>query len=171
MKSIKNKYSHSSFGFSLVEVMISIFVITVAIIPLLGLIPLGVKNVQISLEETHGVHLLNAVVQDLKYSRTSELKSNVFKLSQMPFSGASEGVVNRVWIDSCWNVYEAERPSNKFCYELEWTYTKVPDLKSFLPVEGSFIVRWPPALHRDASQASNKGGEVSAWIAFRKPQP
>ena len=81
-----------------------------------------------------------------------------------------EGRVNRVWVDSCWNVYEEKKKPNEMCYELEWTYTKVPDSRSFLPVEGTFIVRWPPATRKDDTKPSNKGGEVTALVAFRKPQ-
>lgn len=143
----------------------SIFIVSVALIPLMGLIPVGLKNAQISSEETHAVHLLSAVVQDLKYTKSSSEKSYLFKIDQTPYRTVKEGTVNRVWIDSFWNVY-SQKKTNGMYYELEWEYTQVPDINSFLPVIGRFTVKWPPP--KKSENNSNKAGEVSVLIAFKK---
>ncbi|MES2308372.1 MAG: prepilin-type N-terminal cleavage/methylation domain-containing protein [Verrucomicrobiota bacterium] len=157
-------------GFSLVEVLVALVVIAVAFIPITGLIPLGLRNVQVSAEETHAVHILTAVIQDMKYARSSDLHSTIFKISQLPFNGAQQNAVNRIWIDSSWNTYPSEKRPNTMCYEVEWEYTSVPPATSLLPVEATITVRWPPPVHAKQNyNISGKGGEITVLASFRKP--
>ncbi|MES2308559.1 MAG: prepilin-type N-terminal cleavage/methylation domain-containing protein [Verrucomicrobiota bacterium] len=158
-------------GFSLMEVLLAIAIVSISMIPLVGLIPIGLKKAQLSTEETHAVHYLSAVIQDLRYPPPGATRSEVFKLSPLPYNGAVVHDKNRVWVDSCWSVYPEDQKPNVFCYQIEWEYTQVPEPASFLPVEANITVRWPPKPNPspDDNLTSKTGGEVTSHASFRKP--
>lgn len=159
------KFQSQKRGFSLTEVLLAIAIVAIAMVPLVALIPISLKRAQLSTEETHAVHLLAAFVQDLRYTQAERSESEIFKVTSLPFKGATANQKNMVWVDSCWATYPADQKPNGFCYQIEWTYASIPDPASFLPIEATIIVRWPP----NPNSSSKSGGEVSSPASFRKP--
>lgn len=160
--------NRSKKGFSFIEIMLAIGVVTIAIIPLVGLIPLGLKNTQISSEEIAAAHLLQMVVQDFRHTPPSESRSAILKLENPPYQATSLGEIRRVWIDLALNVY-LERPS-AWVYEMEWHYLKIPSLSdSFEPVECKIRIRWPVKTGNSPDITSSKSwSEISSRVVFLK---
>ncbi len=165
------RFKISRLGFSLMEVVIAIGILSFAMIPLVGLIPMGLKNTKSSSEETHALNILTMVIQDFRYTPLEENKSGIFKLSNLPYRGTENTTPKKVWIDLCMNVYPHEQKPQIQAFEVEWIYTKIPSFNSFLPIEARFTVRWPPkhSSKEGTTDQTNTGGEFSTTVSFSKP--
>lgn len=75
-------------AFSLIEIMLAMTIVVIAIIPLMGLIPLGLKNSHTSSEEIHAAHLLQMIAQDFKHTPVTQSKSAILNLELPPIKPA-----------------------------------------------------------------------------------
>lgn len=155
-------------AFSLIEVMVSIGIIVIAMVPLIGLIPIGMKNSQASYGETVGMDLLTAVIQDFRSSPIAQSQSPIFHLSALPYNGASLGTVNRILLDRYLNILPQNKKTSEACFEVTWVYTKIPPPESLMPVEAKFTVYWPPT--PDEIHGASKEGQVTLVAAFPNPE-
>ncbi len=160
------KRNSAALGFSLIEVLLSLLILTAVIVPLVSLIPIGLKNTQISSEEMYAAHLLTAVIQDLRYSSQTSLKSEIFKISPLPYGGATTGALNKFWVDDCWTTSTVKNQRGLNLFQLELKYLKVAPTGSFDPVEAKITIRWPPKLNAGPEGKAPKGGEISSVVIF-----
>lgn len=159
-------------AFSLMEVMVAVAIVAIAVIPLMGLIPLSLKNSEISSEEAQALAILTAVVQDIRFTPLKETKSVIFKLPSLPYNGAQLHKKNQVWVDSYWNIYPYDKKPSTQAFELEWQYGVIPQNDSFAAVEATFFVRWPAVVENlEGSKKKVKpGDEVTCLVAFPRPK-
>lgn len=151
-------------AFSLIEIMLAMTIVVIAIIPLMGLIPLGLKNSHTSSEEIHAAHLLQMIAQDFKHTPVTQSKSAILNLELPPDQASSNNDSRRAWIDLSFNVYLTRPPF--WAYEVEWTYLQVPSpAESFTPIECELRIIWPPK-PSDSDSPSKSAGEISTRLIF-----
>jgi len=158
-------------GFSLIEVVLSMGILAIAVIPILGLLPQSLKTIKVSSEEIQAGYLLEAVVEDLKNTPLSQSQSSLFKLDCPPSRSFNLlGKTQKIWIDSGWNILSTEKPPLVSCFQVELLYTQATEPYSLLPTEALVKIQWPPVLDDEKKDTTvrNNGGELSTRVLFSK---
>lgn len=158
-------------AFSLIEVLLALGIVAIAFIPLVGMIPMILNTSTASVDETKAIHLISAVIQDLRYTPATESQSRLFHLSPLPTKNSPLNTDFKVWVDSSWNVYPESKKPARFDFELEWKYTALSNETETAPIEGLITVRWPPKMVqlKDGKVKKQSGGELSTAVAFPMP--
>ncbi len=175
-------------GFSLVEVVLALGVVSFALLAIVALLPAGIKNNKISTEETRATCLLTTLEADLRNTHplANSGKSQLFGLL-LPYKWDSS--TSRVSLNSALSVnsittstsvgitetqsavaYSSTNPRPR--YQATVIYTQVPSASSAAPVLARLIVSWPAMTTTSVSQltsSTNVLGFVETCVAFPAP--
>ena len=91
-------------GFSLVEVLLAIAIAAFCLLPLLGLLPIGLKTHQTANEQTHLAAMAAMVVQDLENTPFSSKKSPRFQVTFPASSTGATGAPQSLYFDASGSV-------------------------------------------------------------------
>lgn len=168
-------------GFSLVEVVLAIGVVSFALLSIMALLPLGLKTNRISAEESRAANILTAVEGDLRNSSAGTGTSLIYELPT-PYkatAGPPAGVVfntpaaNTVFTKG---LGEDEVPTTAapgVRYQVSVIYTKLPAAGSLSPMEARLIVNWPSLAASSAAtnltDLSKVTGYVESYVTFPAP--
>jgi type II secretory pathway pseudopilin PulG len=160
-----NAYKRTT-GFSLVEVVIALGVVTFALLSVMALLPIGVKINQVSAEETRAAMILTALESDLRNTYPSAIfngraagRSQIYGLT-LPYAlSAGTVVANSTLVAQNMSTALASAASGFFTtgldanektvtasqsrYRATVIYTRVPTSGSLAPIEARLIVNWP----------------------------
>lgn len=176
----------SGFGdraFSLVEVVLALGIMAFCLVPLLALLPAGMKSNQVSAEEIRAVNLLTVLEADLRntHPAANQGKSQLFGLA-LPYVTNASGlalnpalVTNTVSSANSIGLQDDETPTNYAAsprprYQASVIYTSVP-ASGKAPTEARLIVNWPATntiFPRDLV-SGNGGGFVETIVTFPAP--
>ncbi|XHR26829.1 MAG: prepilin-type N-terminal cleavage/methylation domain-containing protein [Chthoniobacteraceae bacterium] len=172
-------------GFSLIEVVIALGVVSYALLLIVALVPHGVKTNKASALETRATCILSLLEADLRNSHplVNEGKSKYFGL-QLPYSlnAAKRVIVNPALSENTLSdansagVDDNEMPvaasaASRPPFQVAVVYTRLPGATSS-PVEARLVVRWPYAGTSNVSSlisATTDGGYVESFVAFPAP--
>lgn len=175
-------------GFSLIEVVIALGVVSYALLLIVALVPHGVKTNKASALETRATCILSLVEADLRNSHplVNDGKSKYFGL-QLPYAlnAAKRVIVNPALSENTLSTANStglddnEMPvigtANLTPFQVAVVYTRLPVTSSGTtnsPVEARLIVRWPyvgTSNLSSLSSASTDGGYVESFVAFPAP--
>lgn len=172
-------------GFSLIEVVLALGIMSFALLSVMALLPIGIKSNKISTEETFAVNLLTTLEEDLRgtHPLANSGNSQIFNL-KMPYvltagrpvfntslaantlaSGYTIGMTDTGVTSS---ISATVRPR----YQVSVIYTKIPAAGSLASAEARLIVNWPALSTTTVSQLtslSNVEGYVETYVAFPAP--
>lgn len=181
---MSSRRTRAGAGFSLVEVVLALGVSVFALLAVIALLPLGLKNNSTSVEELRSLSILSSVEADLRNSRLpagtgGPQLSAAFGLP-LPYRITAEGrlVLNPELIKD--TVYtsalgESEKPAASPAearYQASVVYLSAPGANSFSPIQARLIVSWPPisaATIADLTNPARVSGFVDKWICFEVP--
>lgn len=175
-------------GFSLVEVVVAIGILTFAIIGLVSMLPLGLNLAQNSTEESQAANLISAIASDLKSTPQTETASTYFKIGPLPWQTIGTGGIapsSTIQVGKDYTYFFADgqtsvpTSADKALYRLTLRYTRVPgqpDPMSADPVpagttiEALVVVSWPAAVSAlPAAGKASSQGQVDAYLTFPVP--
>ena len=166
-------------GFSLIEVVLAIGVVSFALMALVALLPMGLRLARNSTEEMRAIYLISAVSSDLASAPLSSAGSANFHIAPTPWAtNADRAVVPNptVNLNTDYLFYAGEGqtvsdvPSSDARYRITLRYTRVPGKTMDVPVtspssiEAMLMVSWPAA-----AGATNLEGRVETYLVFPKP--
>ncbi len=174
------------YGFSLIEVVIALGIISFALLSTLALLPMGIKTNRISAEETRATCILTSVEADLRNTHplANNGNSKYFGLA-LPYTTNSSGQIilntnlstNTVSSTNSVGLDENENASNvatkpPLPYQVTILYTQVPAPGSLSPIEARLIVGWPCRATTDPvalTSLTNISGFVESYVSFPAP--
>ncbi len=178
--------SAGSAGFSLIEVVLSLAVISFAFLTTVALLPMGVKDNRITAEETRAACILTLLESDLRNTHplANGGKSKYFGLA-LPYAANASGQVvlnpdlQSNTLSSTYTVglddkEKAVDPAQvpPPAYQASVLYTRLPKAGAHTPVEARVIVSWPcrngtdPALLTSLTHVT---GFVESYVTFQAP--
>lgn len=179
---------HRFEGFSLVEVVLALGVVSFALLMVVALLPIGIKNNKTSTEETRAMTILTTLEADLRNTHplANSGKSQLFGLA-LPY--AWDATAGRVTLNSNLTVntiaaansvgitdtqkatsYTSTNPRPR--YQATVIYTQVPVAGKASPILARLIVSWPaisPAKVSQLTSLVNVLGYVETSVAFPSP--
>jgi uncharacterized protein (TIGR02598 family) len=168
----------SNWGFSLIEIVLALGIISFALLSVIALLPIGIITNRVSVEETRASHILTAVESDLRNSYPMQGKSQFFLLPS-PYAPAASGLVinQQLTAQTLYSVElgDTESPvtgNQPPIFRVSIIYISVPGAGTLQPAEGRLVVNWPPLANptlnaiTDRSQVS---GYVEAYVTFPSP--
>jgi len=167
-------------GFSLVEVAISIAIISFALVAVIGLLPVGLSTRRDSQEEAQAIQNLNAIAACIQGGFASGPPNSFAALA--PFGGSSTGAsltwsykgsvdTHTIYIDVNGN------PTTESTEAAEIAFVRItPPDDTFSTGNAYICVAWPGQTARATWNSSpliptvtNQSGYVEATIYFRSP--
>ncbi len=85
-------------GFSLIEVVLALAIMSFCLIVLLGLLPLSLATIKNASEETTGINVVSTVVSDLKSTPATAQTSPTYQLS-LPTATSSGNQSQTIYLD------------------------------------------------------------------------
>ena len=170
-------------GFSLVEVALSVGIVSFALLSIVALLPVGMKVNQQSSNEVQASDLLSALEADLRntYPSANSGKSRVFGLA-LPYSVDAAGVES---LDTGLNLNQMSSvgiadsggivpitTTPKPAFQATVTYVALPATNSSGPTQARLIINWPcinAASVAQLTSASEVKGYVEAYVTFPAP--
>lgn len=163
-------------GFSLVEVVVALGVISIALVSIIALLPVAVKSNKTSAEETFAVGILTAVEMDLRNSASAVspiygLASPYVRSGQtLAFGAHSAGTISTVGIALDGALVPAAKGVR---YQASVVYMKVPPTDSLKPLEARVIVNWPclgtVSTATDLTDLGKVSGFLETYVTFPAP--
>jgi uncharacterized protein (TIGR02598 family) len=165
-------------GFSLIEVVLAIGVISFAMVALVALLPRGLQIAKNSTEEMRAINLVTAFSSDLESAPLSSAQSANFKIAPIPWvtgpnqvavpnPGISIGTDLLFYADEGQSVSTGSSPDAR--YRITLRYTRAPGKSTDIPatnpnsIEALVTVSWP------AAATTNVEGRVESYLVFPKP--
>ncbi|SDT93029.1 Verru_Chthon cassette protein B [Verrucomicrobium sp. GAS474] len=173
-------------GFSLIEVVIALAVISFALLSTLALLPMGLKTNRISSEETRAVFILTELEADLRNTHPAANggKSRHFGLA-LPYMVDANGRVvpntglatNTVSSRYSTGLDDREQPRDLAAlpaspYQVSVLYTRVPAAGAHAPVEARLVVGWPSQAATDPAlltSPTHVSGFAESYVSFPAP--
>ncbi|PTX96712.1 hypothetical protein DB345_05885 [Spartobacteria bacterium LR76] len=168
-------------AFSLVEVAIAVGILAFVIISVVGLLGVGLKSNQVSVEETRAASMLTMLEADLRntHSSLNGGKSSLFGLP-LPYRATSNGVTFDPAIQAgdffSTGVNDAEMPvslsSGRPRFQASVSYLEVPGASGVKPMLARLVVNWPATNTSNAADVFNPAkvrGSVEALVSFPAP--
>lgn len=133
-------------AFSLIEVVISIAIVSFAFIVIIALLPVGIKTNRDSMEESRAINLLQAMVADWQVTAfsTNSLPSCIYGLPSLTSMSTIRSGTNYVAEDGTTN----SSSQNSF-YRV--TYTVYPNSAYMQPAIVNMQASWPAAATNGSS--------------------
>ncbi len=152
-------------GFSLVEVVLAMAIVTFCLVLLIGILPAGLKTNKVSTDEFRAMNLMTALIADLDGTPPSQSKSFLYQMTPLPLSGqAVEQKEYSLLIDDQGRSIDPTKTSKEARFKVIYKYTRIPSAESLDPVEAWIKIIWP------TMTPSGKGeGFVESYATFRKP--
>ncbi len=174
-------------GFSLVEVVIALGVVSFALLTMMALLPLGLETNRVSAQETRAACILTELEADLRNTHplANGGKSQNFGLA-LPYQyDATSGRVmlntslstNTVSAANSIGLNENEETSSITAvpppsYQATVVYTRVPGAQAHSPIEARLVVGWPCRNTLDPltlTSPANVAGFVESYVSFSAP--
>jgi len=173
-------------GFSLVEVALSLGILAFAFLSLLALLPLGMMNNQVSIEQTHAVGELTMLEADLRYTHPEENTNGNSAIYDLPLPytydadtgitsinpDIDEGTIYSVGMDENGELVELQ-DGVRTRYQISVEYYRIPTPGSGQPIEARLTVNWPSVdstgTSSDLINAAKVNGYVEGFVAFPTP--
>jgi type II secretory pathway pseudopilin PulG len=167
-------------AFSLVEVAIALGILGFVIVTVVGLLSVGLKSNQVSLEETRAALMLTLLEADLRNTHPG-LNGNVSALFQLPlpYITNTEGygfAAHQAGDFYTTGVSDSEQPTNltgpRPRFQASITYLEVPPANSVKPIIARLVVNWPGTNTSNASDVLNSAGvrgAVESIVSFPAP--
>ncbi|HEY0257242.1 MAG TPA: prepilin-type N-terminal cleavage/methylation domain-containing protein [Candidatus Methylacidiphilales bacterium] len=170
-------------GFSLVEVVIALAVISFALLVLIGLLPIALRANQSSAQETQATCILSGVAADLRnsYPAANNGKSRYYGL-RLPYTNDAYGRTIAdpnlpVGIVSSIGLSANEATSSPSAippptYQVSVVYTRVATAGMHSAIEAHLVVGWP--CHNTSNlvaltSPTNNVGYVESYVSFPAP--
>lgn len=180
--------SRLSHAFTLVEIALALGIIGFALLSVLALLPLGMRNNQVSKEETQAAGILTTLVADLEGSYAGDssavARSRRFKLN-LPYQINSAGrlevntnlLLNTLTADYSTGVSQSEVPvaiaaAPVPVFQASVIYTRIPAANNAAPVEARVIVNWPCLNTSNVAHLTDPAkvsGFVETYVTFPAP--
>jgi len=155
-------------AFSLIEVVISMGILSFCMVLLLGLLPVGIKTNELTSEETKALNLMTAIVSDLKYTPVGESQSSIFKLPAPPFApDVTRAETNSVYFNEGWKPHIGTSPQPDSRFHVSWWYHRLPSPETGEPVEGIIRISWPA---RPNDKNSRWDASTEVFVSYIKPR-
>lgn len=169
-------------AFSLVEVTIALGILGFVILAVVGLLSVGLKSNQVSIEETRAALLLTMLEADLRNTHpalNSSNKSAIFNLD-LPYAANAQGYAFNTNLTAgaffTTGVNDAELPvslvGTRPRFQTSVTYLEVPPAGSLKPIIARLIVNWPGTNTANPADVLNQAklrGAVEALVSFPAP--
>lgn len=168
-------------AFSLVEVAIALGILGFVVLTVVGLLSVGMKSNQVSLEETRAASLLTMLEADLRntYPSLNAGKSGFFGLP-LPYATNADGAIFNPTISSgqfsTTGINDSELPESLMTgrsrYQASVTYLNVPPAGSPKPVTARLVINWPGTNTMNATDVVDPNkvrGSVEAIVSFASP--
>ncbi|MBN8708604.1 MAG: hypothetical protein BGO12_14860 [Verrucomicrobia bacterium 61-8] len=168
-------------AFSLVEVAIAVGILAFVIISVVGLLGVGLKSNQVSVEETRAAAMLTMLEADLRntHSSLNGGKSSLFGLP-LPYRSAPGGVTfdPAILAGSFFTtgVNDMEMPvslaAGRPRFQASVSYLEAPGASGVKPMVARLVVNWPATNTSSAADVSNPAkvrGSVEALVSFPAP--
>lgn len=169
-------------AFSLVEVTIALGILGFVILAVVGLLSVGLKSNQVSIEETRAALLLTMLEADLRNTHpglNGSGKSAIFQLD-LPYATNAQGYTFNPGLTagafSTTGVNDAELPvplnGSRPRFQTSVTYLEVPPVGSLKPILARLIVNWPGTNTTNSADVLNQSklrGAVEALVSFPAP--
>ena len=178
-----------SSAFSLIEVALALGIVAFAIVGLVALLPIGLKEAKNSTEEIQAINLITVLSSDLKNTPLGKSASSYFNLTPLPWalaSGSNAAIPNSsVVTGSNYTFYATsgqgiQTTSVGAHYRVTLQYVRAPGQPNVTdgttPPAGSpasfealMTVSWPPSLDPYPTTGVKAQGLVEAYLTFPKP--
>ena len=167
-------------GFSLVEVSLAIGIAVIALLSVVGLLSVGIRNNRISVEETRASFLLTLVEADLRNTMPGSGVSGLFGLPLPYATNTAGGVIVNPSLEQG-KVYttgltDAEIPASVSSsprprYQASVIFTRLPAQDSLLPIAARLVVNWPAVVATNAAALTGSAvsGSVEGLVTFSAP--
>lgn len=160
----------SSAAFSLVEVVLALGLVSFALLALMGMIPVGLRQHSVSTEEVRALELITAVASDICNSTETNNTSKQFKVDITAPSGNGGQIYSPFYVDE--NFKAVSNPSEAR-YSVAVTYTQ--PATNTVPAYMRVVVAWPGSSATFSSTGpgglslSGEMGSVEALVARTWP--
>jgi len=167
-------------AFSLVEVAIALGILGFVIVSVVGLLSVGLKSNQVSLEETRAALMLTMLEADLRNTHPA-LNSNASAIFRLPLpytTNAGGYAFNSLQSGDYFTtgVNDSEQPTNLTAprprFQVSVTYLEVPPTNSVKPITARLVVNWPgtnTSASADVLNSASVRGAVEALVSFPAP--
>jgi len=167
-------------AFSLVEVAIAMGILGFVIVTVVGLLSVGLKSNQVSLEETRAALMLTMLEADLRNTHPG-LNTNASAIFHLPLpytTNASGYAFNALQSGDFFTtgVNDSEQPTNltgaRPRFQVSVTYLDVPAVNSLKPMTARLVVNWPGTNTTNATDVISSAsvrGSVEALVSFPAP--
>lgn len=150
-------------GFSLIEVVLALAIVSFCLVLLVGLLPIGLKTNQISSEEFRAMNLMTALITDVEATPQTERNSRIYQVNPLPSSeDAKEKKEIVFYIDESGKMTKTDT-GTLTRFKVLWVYTRVPEKESLDPIEAWIKISWPIASKQGKTENS-----VETYAAFRR---
>ena len=153
-------------GFSLIEVVIAIGIVSFAILAVVGLLPMGLKTVKNANEQAGAVNVLNAIAENLRQASSADGVnfSNSFAGQNISYAIGSAPT------NTLWNNLTLEGVTNALFSRIEAQLTVTPPINSLSPGQATISVAWSanPNLSwlAPSTNWTNSDGSITTGIQF-----
>jgi type II secretory pathway pseudopilin PulG len=167
-------------AFSLVEVAIALGILGFVIVTVVGLLSVGLKSNQVSLEETRAALMLTMLEADLRntHPALNGGASAVFQLP-LPYTANADGYAFATHSAGDFystGVSDSEQPTNltgpRPRFQASVTYLEVPPTNSLKPIIARLVINWPGTNTTNATEVLNSAsvrGAVESIVSFPAP--
>lgn len=167
-------------AFSLVEVAIALGILGFVIVTVVGLLSVGLKSNQVSLEETRAALLLTMLEADLRNTHPG-LNGGISALFHLPLPYTTNAKGYAFAAHTAGDFYtigvsDSEQPTSltgpRPRFQASITYLEVPPTNSVKPIIARLVVNWPGTNTADAADVLNSAGvrgAVESIISFPAP--
>jgi len=166
MKTTTQNHPNSSgrlAAFSLVEVVMAIGIVAFAIMGVVAMLPVGLKEARNATEEIRAANLSSLVAEDLKSLPSTNSATPILGLSPLPGAAGMQTNTNYVFFASDAGLLVSSVADAR--YRITLRYTRNVPLAA---IEGLLVVSWPPGAAPFAS--SNRPlGQVETYLTFVRP--
>lgn len=168
-------------AFSLVEVAMALGVIGFVVLAVVGLLSVGMKSNQVSVEETRAALMLTLLEADLRNTHPG-LAAGRSALFQLPLpyatnaagfqfnAGISSGDFHTQGVDEAENVTDIQSGRPRF--QVSVNYLDVPPQGDVRPATARLVVNWPAtntSHPEDVLNPAKVRGAVEALVTFPAP--
>lgn len=148
-------------AFSLVEVVMALGVVAFAIVAVMGLLPVGLREARNSTAEVQAVNLMTLLVADLKNATARGGATSSMGLSPTPAaSGVSVATIHTFYTDAAQGLTTTRSADS--LYRVTLRYNR---LDSLTGTEAFLMVSWPP-MTDPLSGSTRPMGQVETYLSI-----
>lgn len=165
-RGLTTRHAPTAGGFSLIEVVIAIGIVTFCLIAILGLLPTGLKAVKNANEEAAAANVLNTIASSLRNANSTDGTNYSFG-----FAGQTNGYsVGGTAVSSAWTNLTLEGTTNNSWKRLSAILVITPPATLATNGRATISVAWSAAANPQWNSSSNSWsraeGSLTSGIQF-----